>query len=131
MLETTQQHLSQIEKGIRPLSLDQRRQIVARLGIAPEELGLPSGQARQLVAADDANPEIGASRMRWREERRWLNTHRSELARLAVGLYRRSAGSRGRPRSPRPPARVSRSRAVRFSPPRARSAPRRPGTARG
>jgi transcriptional regulator with XRE-family HTH domain len=62
MLETTQQHLSQIEKGIRPLSLDQRRQIVARLGIAPEELGLSSGQARQLVAADDANPEIGASR---------------------------------------------------------------------
>src|SRR4051794_32521443 len=33
LLGTTQQHLSQIEKGIRPLSLDQRRTVVAELGI--------------------------------------------------------------------------------------------------
>jgi transcriptional regulator with XRE-family HTH domain len=45
-LNTTQQHLSQIEKGIRPLSLEQRQQIVAELGIPAEELGLSSGQAR-------------------------------------------------------------------------------------
>jgi transcriptional regulator with XRE-family HTH domain len=87
MLDTSQQHLSQIEKGLRPLSLDQRRRIVARLGIAPEELGLSSGQSRQLVSHDDASPEIAASRLQWREERRWLNAHRSELARLAVELY--------------------------------------------
>ena len=46
LLNTTQQHLSQIEKGIRPLSLEQRQQIVAELGIPAEELGLSSGQAR-------------------------------------------------------------------------------------
>ena len=33
LLNTTQQHLSQIEKGTRPLSLEQRRMIVAELGI--------------------------------------------------------------------------------------------------
>ena len=87
LLDTSQQHLSQIEKGLRPLSLEQRRVVVARLGIAPEELGLSSGQSRHLVSHDDASPEIGASRLRWREERRWLNAHRSQLAQLAAQLY--------------------------------------------
>ncbi|MEV1292757.1 helix-turn-helix transcriptional regulator [Pseudonocardia sp. NPDC049635] len=87
LLGTSQQHLSQIEKGTRPLSLEQRRQIVAELGIAPEELGLSSGQTRGVVAGDDASPEIATNRAQWRAERRWLNQHRSDLARLAVELY--------------------------------------------
>jgi hypothetical protein len=39
------------------------------------------------VSRDDASPQIAASRMRWRAERRWLNQHRAELARLATQLY--------------------------------------------
>lgn len=42
---------------------------------------------RELVPRDDASPEIAASRLRWREERHWLNQHRSELATLVVQLY--------------------------------------------
>ncbi|MGI8797837.1 MAG: helix-turn-helix domain-containing protein [Pseudonocardia sp.] len=86
-LGMTQQHLSQIENGQRPLSLDQRRRIVQELGIAADDLGLSTGQASQLVARDEASPEIAASRMRWRTERRWFNQHRSELAQLAAQLY--------------------------------------------
>lgn len=86
-LDTTQQHLSQIEKGQRPVSFDLRRKMVTELGIAAEDLGLSSGQARKLVSRDDASPEIAASRLRWRNERRWLNKHRSELAKLVVQLY--------------------------------------------
>lgn len=87
LLGTTQHHRSQLEKGTRTLSREQRRHLVAELGIAPEELGLSSGQIRGLVAGDDASPEIATSRAQWRAERRWLNQHRSELARLAVDLY--------------------------------------------
>ncbi len=87
MLGTTQQHLSQIEKGLRPLSLEQRRLIVQELGIPPEELGLSSGQVRHVVSRDEATPEIAANRMKWRAQRRWLNKHRSDLAQLAVQLY--------------------------------------------
>lgn len=87
VLDTTQQHLSQIEKGQRPLSLEQRRKLVTELGIPAEDLGLSSGCARRLVSRDDASPEIAASRLRWRNERRWLNQHRSELAQLAAQLY--------------------------------------------
>jgi transcriptional regulator with XRE-family HTH domain len=97
LLNTTQQHLSQIEKGTRPLSLEQRRTIVAELGIPAEELGLSSGQAQHLVSSDGASPEVAASRMEWRRQRRWLNNHRSELAQLAVELY--PAGQRV-PRTP-------------------------------
>lgn len=87
LLGTTQQHLSQIEKGLRPLSLEQRRLVVAELGIPPEDLGLSSGQSRHLVSSDDASPAIAASRLEWRAQRRWLNQHRSELAQLAADLY--------------------------------------------
>lgn len=87
LLGTTQQHLSQIENGSRPLSLEQRRSVVAELGIPPEELGLSSGQSRGVVSSDDASPAIATSRMQWRAERRWLNQHRSDLARLAIDLY--------------------------------------------
>jgi transcriptional regulator with XRE-family HTH domain len=87
LLHTTQQHLSQMEKGTRPLTLELRRAMVAELGIEPEELGLSSGQTRSLVAGDHASPEIATSRMQWRAERRWLNQHRNDLARLAAALY--------------------------------------------
>ncbi|MGQ0778463.1 MAG: helix-turn-helix domain-containing protein [Pseudonocardiales bacterium] len=87
VLGTTQQHLSQIDTGQRPVSLELRRRMVAELGIAAEELGLSSGPARRLVSCDDASPQVAASRLRWREERRWLNQHQSELAKLAVRLY--------------------------------------------
>ncbi|MGH3694970.1 MAG: helix-turn-helix domain-containing protein [Pseudonocardiaceae bacterium] len=87
MLGTTQQHLSQIETGQRPVPLELRRKMVTELGIAAEDLGLCSGQVRKLVSLDDASPEIAASRLRWRDERRWLNQHRFELAKLAVQLY--------------------------------------------
>lgn len=87
VLQTTQQHLSQIETGLRPLSFDQRRTIVAELGVPAEELGLSGGQVRHVVSSDGASPEIAASRLEWRAQRRWLNRHRFELARLAVDLY--------------------------------------------
>ncbi|MBC3190921.1 helix-turn-helix transcriptional regulator [Pseudonocardia sp. C8] len=87
LLGTTQQHLSQMEKGTRALSLEQRRQLVAELGIAPEELGLSSGQSRFLVSSEDESPEIATSRAQWRAERCWLNRNRAGLARLAVDLY--------------------------------------------
>lgn len=86
-LGTTQQHLSQIEKGKRPLSLNQRWRAVEELGITPEELGLSSSSSGHAVADDEATPEVATSRLRWRNQRRWLNRHRSELARLAVQLY--------------------------------------------
>jgi hypothetical protein len=79
----TQQNLSQIESGRHPMSLDLRRRAVVQLGIAPEDLGLSAG-------AGDPPPEdvaVAASQSRWRTERRWLNRHRSDLARLAVQLY--------------------------------------------
>lgn len=86
-LGLTQQHLSQIENGQRPLSLEQRRKIVAELGIAAEDLGLSSGHTHRLVPREDTSSKIAASQLRWRNERRWLNQHRSELAQLAARLY--------------------------------------------
>jgi transcriptional regulator with XRE-family HTH domain len=83
MLDMTQQNLSQIEGGRSP-SMEQRRRIVDVLGLAPEDLGLSSRPAQGVVADDRA---VAESRARWRAERRWLNHHRSEMARLAVELY--------------------------------------------
>lgn len=86
-LGMTQQHLSQIENGQRPLSMEQRRRIVRELGIAPEDLGLATVAARPVVDGDSAHPDVAESRLAWRNQRRWLNHHRSELAHLAVELY--------------------------------------------
>lgn len=36
----------------------------------------------------DNSPEVVASQSRWLDERRWLNRHRAELAKMAVQLYR-------------------------------------------
>jgi transcriptional regulator with XRE-family HTH domain len=82
-LDMTQQNLSQLEGG-RSASIEQRRKIVEVLGLAPEDLGLASRPAQGLAADDQA---VAESRARWRAERRWLNHHRSEMARLAVELY--------------------------------------------
>lgn len=83
----TQQHLSHIETGKRPVTLEQRRRFVEVLNIPPENLGLSARGPRPPVAADDASPEIAASRGTWRSQRSWLNQHRSELAKLAVDWY--------------------------------------------
>jgi len=84
-LGMTQQHLSQIETGRRPLSLELRRRLVQELGIPATDLGLAES-SRPAVEADLAR-DVAASRWTWRNQRRWLNQHRSDLARLAVGLY--------------------------------------------
>ena len=85
LLGMTQQHLSFIETGKRHLSIEQRRLIVSLCGIPAEDLGL--SPARHASAISDDTEVVIASQLRWRAERRWLNQHRSQLARLAVGLY--------------------------------------------
>ncbi|MGH3913981.1 MAG: helix-turn-helix domain-containing protein, partial [Pseudonocardiaceae bacterium] len=64
-----------------------RRKIVAKLGIAAEDLGLSCGSVLRLGSRDDASPQIAASRLCWREERRWFNQHRRELGALVARLY--------------------------------------------
>jgi transcriptional regulator with XRE-family HTH domain len=95
-LGMTQQHLSQIETGRRPLSLQQRRRIVRQLGIDAEDLGLTARHTRP-IATEATGSDVAASRLTWRNQRRWLNRNRSELARLAVELYPRDVRV---PRSP-------------------------------
>jgi len=84
-LGTTQQHLSQIERGARTASLELRRKLAEVLDIPSEALGL----ARRVATASPDGPSgsVTASRGRWRAQRAWLNRHRSELAQLAVRLY--------------------------------------------
>lgn len=83
----TQQHLSQIEKGRRPVSLEQRRKFAEILSIPPEQLGLAARGPHPHVAPDHASREIAASRGAWRAQRTWLNQHRARLAKLAAALY--------------------------------------------
>jgi transcriptional regulator with XRE-family HTH domain len=87
LLGMTQQNLSHLENGKRSLSLEQRRRIVEQLGISPEDVGLAPGGTRRRRAGDDLPAEVQASQAAWRSERRWLNEHRSALARLAAQLY--------------------------------------------
>ena len=84
MLGMTQQNLSQIEGG-RAASMEQRQRIVEVLGLAPEDLGLASQPPPELGGR--GSRDVAESRARWRAERRWLNQHRNELARLAAQLY--------------------------------------------
>jgi transcriptional regulator with XRE-family HTH domain len=84
----TQQHLSQIEKGRSPVTFDLRRKFAALLNIPASALGLSDRvtvPAARQETADSA--DVSASRGRWRAERTWLNQHRSDLAKVAVGLY--------------------------------------------
>jgi transcriptional regulator with XRE-family HTH domain len=82
LLGMTQQNLSQIENGRQTMSYEQRQRAVSVLGISAEDLGLSPG--RPLTELDSA---VAIDQARWRQECRWLNQHRSELARLAVQLY--------------------------------------------
>ncbi|WP_067657662.1 helix-turn-helix domain-containing protein [Nocardia harenae] len=81
----TQQFLSQVEKGSRKATLEHRRDFARILGIPPEELGL-APPARGPVFTD-TDPAVAASRGRWRAQRHWLNSHRSDLARMATLYY--------------------------------------------
>jgi hypothetical protein len=78
----TQQNLSQIENGRQAMSYEQRQRAVSVLGISPEDLGLSPGRTRA-----ELDGAVAVDQARWRQERRWLNQHRSELARLAAELY--------------------------------------------
>jgi transcriptional regulator with XRE-family HTH domain len=84
----TQQHLSQIENGKCLVTFDLRRKFALLLDIPPSALGLsdrmivPAARHEAVESAD-----VAASRGRWRAERAWLNQHRFDLARVAVGLY--------------------------------------------
>jgi transcriptional regulator with XRE-family HTH domain len=82
LLGMTQQNFSQIENGRQVMSYEQRQRAVSVLGISPEDLGLSPGRSRAEV--DGA---VAVDQARWRQERRWLNQHRSELAQLAAELY--------------------------------------------
>lgn len=54
-LAMTQQHLSQMENGQRPVSIDQRRLMVTEWGIAAEDLGLSAGLDSKFYRADGAS----------------------------------------------------------------------------
>ena len=82
LLGMTQQNLSQIENGRQTMSYELRQRAVSALGISAGDLGLSPG--RPLTELDAA---VAVDQARWRQERRWLNQHRSALARLAVQLY--------------------------------------------
>jgi len=82
LLGMTQQNLSQIESGRQTMSYEQRQRAVSVLGISAEDLGLSPGRA-----GTELDAAVAIDQARWRQERRWLNQHRSELARLAVELY--------------------------------------------
>lgn len=84
-LGITQQFLSQVEKGTRKATLEQRQGFARVLGIPPEELGI-AGRAHRRAGADDT-PAVATSRGRWRVQRNWLNHHRDDLARLATAWY--------------------------------------------
>ncbi|MGH3599769.1 MAG: helix-turn-helix domain-containing protein [Pseudonocardiaceae bacterium] len=82
LLGMTQQNLSQIENGRQVMSYELRQRAVSVLGISAEDLGLSPGRPRA-----ELDSAVAIDQARWRQERRWLNQHRSELARLAVQLY--------------------------------------------
>jgi transcriptional regulator with XRE-family HTH domain len=82
LLGMTQQNLSQIENGRQTMSYEQRQRAVSVLGISAEDVGL--SLSRPLTELDSA---VAVDQARWRQERRWLNQHRGELARLAAKLY--------------------------------------------
>ena len=86
-MDTSQQHISQIENGKCQVTLDVRHKVAQVLGIPLEALGLsPHGGA--VPAHRDTLPaEVAASRAQWRAERSWLNQHRHALSRLAIQLY--------------------------------------------
>lgn len=85
-LGITQQFLSQVEKGTRKATLEQRQNFSRVLGIPPEELGL-ARDAYARAVPDGASRAVAASRGRWRIQRHWLNSNRDHLGRLAAAWY--------------------------------------------
>lgn len=84
-LGITQQFLSQVEKGTRKATLEQRQGFARVLGIPPAELGIANSHRR--AAADGNTQAVAASRGRWRVQRHWLNSHRDDLGKLATQWY--------------------------------------------
>ncbi|GGL24987.1 helix-turn-helix domain-containing protein [Nocardia jinanensis] len=82
-LGITQQFLSQVETGVRKVTLDQRHGFMRVLGIPAEELGL-AGRSRHGSALHETSAAVASSRGRWRVQRHWLNRHRAELGDLAA-----------------------------------------------
>lgn len=82
-LGITQQFLSQVETGVRNVTLDQRQGFMHVLGIPAEELGL-AGRSRGGSALHEMSTVVSASRGRWRVQRHWLNRHRAELGSIAA-----------------------------------------------
>ncbi|MGB9138818.1 MAG: helix-turn-helix transcriptional regulator [Pseudonocardiaceae bacterium] len=82
LLGMTQQNLSQIENSRQTMSYELRQRAVSVLGISAGDLGLSVGRP-----PTEQDAAVAVDQARWRQERRWLNQHRSELARLAVQLY--------------------------------------------
>ncbi|MFI5499109.1 helix-turn-helix domain-containing protein [Nocardia asteroides] len=85
-LGITQQFLSQVEKGTRKATLEQRQAFARALGIPPEELGIARAAHRRAVL-DGGTEAVATSRGRWRVQRHWLNSHRDELGKLAIQWY--------------------------------------------
>ncbi|WP_157172076.1 helix-turn-helix domain-containing protein [Nocardia higoensis] len=83
----TQQFLSQVEKGTRKATLEQRQGFARVLGIPPEELGIAHGSAHGRATTGISAPSVAVSRGRWRVQRHWLNSHRNDLGKLATGWY--------------------------------------------
>lgn len=84
LLGMTQQNLSQIENGRQSMSYELRLRAVSELGISAEDLGVAAPRPR---AGDEQDRAVAADQARWRMERRWLNQHRHDLARLAAQYY--------------------------------------------
>ncbi|GAB3953232.1 hypothetical protein GCM10029976_093010 [Kribbella albertanoniae] len=82
----TQQFLSQVESGTRKVSLEHRRRFAEELGIPAASLGLSDGTAAR-GTGDELARAVAISRGQWRAQRKWLNQHRSELAKCAARLY--------------------------------------------
>ncbi|MBO0707743.1 MAG: helix-turn-helix transcriptional regulator, partial [Candidatus Dormibacteraeota bacterium] len=91
LLNVDQSHVSRIESGQQKIrSIDFLWRIVRRLGIEPQRLGIspelqsviePAHQEEAYQAA------VSASQEQWLSARKYLNEHRSVLARAATSLY--------------------------------------------
>ena len=87
MLHTTQQHLSQMEKGTRPLTLELRRPWSPSWALSPRSWGCRPGRRARWSPATTPVRRSPPAVCSGATERRWLNQHRNDLARLAAALY--------------------------------------------
>jgi transcriptional regulator with XRE-family HTH domain len=93
LLHLDQSYVSKIETGKRQVGdLETLLHIAHRLNVPPSRLGLshellqpvPSASTPLMVGAADP---VEASQGEWRRDRRYLNGHRGDLARMAAELY--------------------------------------------